>query len=228
MIQAQAITKQFGIGPTAVYALKEVDLTIETGAFVSISGPSGCGKTTLLHVLSGIEEPTAGKVFIQDKDLYGLKETARSDYRLRHTGFIFQSFHLLPVLSALENVTLPLLGLGMSAKEAAAAAQHALGLVGLPDKLKSRPSQLSGGQNQRVAIARAIASRPAVLWADEPTGALDTDTSQQIVGLLRQINLTLGTTIVMVTHDPGVAQQTDRIIRMANGRILPAAAQEAP
>ena len=227
MIQATQVSKQFGAGESVVYALKDVDLSIAPGEFVSITGPSGCGKTTLLHVLSGIEEPTSGKVHLQGKDLYGIRENERSDYRLKHTGFVFQSFHLVPVLSAAENIALPLIGQGISTKQAATAAEHALQLVGLQGKGKARPSQLSGGQNQRVAIARAIVSRPAVLWADEPTGALDSDTSQQIVGLLRQINLTLKTTIVMVTHDAEVASQTDRVIRMVNGRIVTSSGQVA-
>lgn len=220
MIQADRLTKIFGSGGSMVRALREVDLTIAKGEMVSIVGPSGCGKTTLLHVLSGIELPTEGRVVIDGFDLYGAKEKARSAFRLDKTGFVFQSFHLIPVLNALENVALPLIGQGMPSKKAHHKAKTALTQVGLGDKLNARPTQLSGGQNQRIAIARAIVSDPIVLWADEPTGALDSQTSEQIVGLLRHINETMGTTIVMVTHDNRIAAQSDRTIRMENGRII--------
>ncbi|GAA3400274.1 ABC transporter ATP-binding protein [Paenibacillus hodogayensis] len=219
MIQANQLSKSFGEGESLVRALKEIDLRIEESEMVSIVGPSGCGKTTLLQVLSGIDEPTAGKVWINGFDVYGAKERDRSAFRLQHTGFVFQAFHLIPVLSALENVALPLIGQGIPSKKANELSRHALEQVGLESKLAALPAELSGGQNQRVAIARAIVSKPSVIWADEPTGALDTDTSHQIVGLLRHINLTMGTTIVIVTHDPKVAGQCDRIIRMENGRI---------
>lgn len=220
MIQADQLTKTFGSGGSMVRALREVDLSIARGEMVSIVGPSGCGKTTLLHVLSGIELPTEGRVVIDGFDLYGAAEKARSAFRLDKTGFVFQSFHLIPVLNALENVALPLIGQGVPSKKARDKAKIALTQVGLGDKLNARPTQLSGGQNQRIAIARAIVSDPVVLWADEPTGALDSQTSEQIVGLLRHINETMGTTIVMVTHDHNIAAQTDRTIRMENGRII--------
>jgi len=220
MIQAKQLTKVYGAGESMVRALKEVNLDIEKGEMVSIVGPSGCGKSTLLHVLSGIDNPTEGKVHIDGFDLYGSKERDLSSFRLTQMGFVFQSFHLLPVLTALENVALPLIGQGFPTKNANENARAALKQVGLEDKLNSRPSQLSGGQNQRIAIARAIVSKPVVIWADEPTGALDSHTSQQIVGLLRHINETMGTTIVMVTHDISISQQTDRIICMENGRII--------
>ncbi|WP_144936044.1 ABC transporter ATP-binding protein [Paenibacillus sp. 32O-W] len=220
MIQANRLTKTFGSGGSMVRALKEVDLSIARGEMISIVGPSGCGKTTLLHVLSGIELPTEGTVLIDGFDLYGAAEKARSAFRLNKTGFVFQSFHLIPVLNALENVALPLIGQGMPTKKANDKAKIALTQVGLGDKLNVRPTELSGGQNQRIAIARAIVSDPVVLWADEPTGALDSQTSEQIVGLLRHINETMGTTIVMVTHDKSIAAQSDRTIRMENGRII--------
>lgn len=220
MIQANGIAKTFGSGESAVRALREINLSIGKGEMISIVGPSGCGKTTLLHVLSGIEQPTDGKVIIDGFDLYGAREKARSAFRLHKTGFVFQSFHLIPVLTAIENVALPLIGLGMPTRRAKDKAKLALTQVGLADKLNSRPSQLSGGQNQRVAIARAIVTNPVVIWADEPTGALDSHTSEQIIGLLRHINDTMGTTIIIVTHDQGIAAQSDRIIRMENGRIV--------
>ncbi|MFF2480017.1 ABC transporter ATP-binding protein [Paenibacillus sp. NPDC058071] len=220
MILAERLVKTYGTGESIVRALKEVDLVIDQGEMVSIVGPSGCGKTTLLQVLSGIEEPDSGIVTINGFSVYEVKDRERSAFRLQHTGFVFQAFHLIPVLSALENVALPLIGLGVSSRKANVQARQALEQVGLGQKLNAFPSELSGGQNQRVAIARAIVTRPSVIWADEPTGALDTDTSHQIVGLLRHINRTMGTTIVVVTHDAAVASECDRIIRMENGRII--------
>lgn len=220
MILANQLTKTFGKGSMLVNALKEIELHIAEGEMVSITGPSGCGKTTLLQILSGIETPTLGKVYIDGFDLHGAKEKIRDSFRLSHMGFIFQSYHLVPVLSAMENVALPLIGLGVSTKLANQRAKAALIQMGLADKLDSRPAMMSGGQNQRTAIARAIVTEPKVIWADEPTGALDSQTSLQIIGMLRHINETIGTTIVMVTHDANMASQTDRVIRMENGRIL--------
>ncbi|MDQ0175673.1 ABC transporter ATP-binding protein [Bacillus chungangensis] len=220
MIKANQLTKIFGEGESMVRALKEVNLVIEKGEMVSIVGPSGCGKSTLLHVLSGIDDPTEGEVYIDGFDLYGAKDNKRSAFRLTKMGFVFQAFHLIPVLTALENVALPLIGQGLSTKEANDKARAALKQVGLEEKLYTRPGQLSGGQNQRIAIARAIVTEPAVIWADEPTGALDSQTAQQIVGLLRHINDTMGTTIVVVTHDLSISKQTDRIFSMKNGRII--------
>jgi len=220
MIIADKLIKTFGTGESSLRALKEINMQIERGEMVSIVGPSGCGKTTLLQVLSGIEKPDSGHVTINGFSVYGVKDKERSSFRLQHTGFIFQAFHLIPVLTAVENVALPLTGLGVSTRKANAQARQALERVGLGQKLHALPAELSGGQNQRVAIARAIVTNPAVIWADEPTGALDTDTSDQIVGLLRHINESLGTTIVIVTHDTAVAASCDRIIRMENGRVI--------
>lgn len=220
MIQVTNLTKTFGTGPAQVRVLKEVDLHIRQGEMVSITGPSGCGKSTLLHVLSGIEPPTEGQVIIDGFQLHSAREKDLTAFRLKKMGFIFQSYHLIPVLTAEENVALPLIGQGISSRKANEKARHALNRVGLADKASSRPAYLSGGQNQRVAIARAIAAEPNVIWADEPTGALDSQNSEQVVGLLRHINETMGTAIVIVTHDAKVAAQTDRIIRMENGRIL--------
>lgn len=220
MIKANQLTKIFEEGESMVRALKEVNLVIEKGEMVSIVGPSGCGKSTLLHVLSGIDDPTEGEVYIDAFNLYGAKDNERSTFRLTKMGFVFQAFHLIPVLTALENVALPLIGQGLSTKEANDKARAALKQVGLEEKLYTRPAQLSGGQKQRIAIARAIVSEPAVIWADEPTGALDSQTAQQIIGLLRHISDTMGTTIVMVTRDLSVTKQSDRIFSMKNGRII--------
>ncbi|MDF2670393.1 MAG: macrolide transporter ATP-binding protein [Paenibacillus sp.] len=219
MIRANQLTHTFGKESTLLYALKEVNLSISHGEMVSIIGPSGCGKTTLLQILSGIETPTSGEVYIDGFNLHEANEKKRDAFRLNHMGFIFQMYHLVPVLTAVENVALPLIGQGVSTKTANQRARAALAQVGLADKHEAYPAMMSGGQNQRTAIARAIVAEPKVIWADEPTGALDSQTSQQIIGLLRHINETMNTTIVMVTHDSQMAAQTDRIIRMENGRI---------
>jgi putative ABC transport system ATP-binding protein len=220
IVRAQRVGKTFGAGETAVRALKEVDLTIAAGEVVSIMGPSGCGKSTLLHVLAGIEQADGGEIWIDGVPLHSLKEKALSDFRLNTMGFVFQQFHLIPVLTALENVALPLVARGLSDREAHRRAAAALEQVGLADKARRYPAELSGGQNQRVAIARALVGRPKIVWADEPTGALDSRTAEAIIGLLKRCNEAYGTTVVIVTHDPAVASRTDRIIRMENGRVL--------
>lgn len=219
MIEAVSVTKSFGAGPSHVRVLKEIDLFIQQGEMISITGPSGCGKSTLLHVLSGIERLTEGQIVIDGFQVHEAREKEITAFRLKHMGFVFQAYHLIPVLSAQENVALPLIGQGMSSSKANKKALEALNRVGLKDKAGYRPASLSGGQNQRVAIARSIVSEPKVLWADEPTGALDSENSEQVVGLLRHINETMGTTIIIVTHDMHVADSTDRIVRMENGRI---------
>ena len=219
-IRVSGLSKTFGKGEAAAHALREVNLDIGKGELVSVTGPSGCGKPTLLHVMSGIESIDTGEVWIGDMPLHKAKEKQVSQFRLEHMGFIFQSYHLIPVLNAWENAAMPLLARGVSAKEAKRRAIEALKEVGLKDKLGAYPSQLSGGQNQRVAIARAIAGKPELIWADEPTGALDSETTKQIVGLLEMLNRHHGTTIVMVTHDQGVAERAERIIRLQNGRVV--------
>ncbi|MCC3374331.1 ABC transporter ATP-binding protein [Cohnella sp. REN36] len=219
-IRVSGLSKTFGKGEAAAHALREVNLEIGKGELVSVTGPSGCGKTTLLHIMSGIESIDAGEVWIGDMPLHKAKEKQISQFRLEHMGFIFQSYHLIPVLNAWENAAMPLLARGVSAREARRRAMEALKEVGLKDKLGAYPSQLSGGQNQRVAIARAIAGKPELIWADEPTGALDSETAKQIVGLLEMLNRHHGTTIVMVTHDQGVAERAERIIRLQNGRVV--------
>jgi|GEM_PF-190111 putative ABC transport system ATP-binding protein len=220
IIQVRRVSKTFGSGETATRALKEVSLTVKMGEMVSIMGPSGCGKSTLLHILAGIEKADEGEIWIDGVPLHRLSEQMLSDLRLNRMGFVFQQFHLIPVLTALENIALPLVAKGLSDREAKRRARAALEQVGLADKANRYPSELSGGQNQRVAIARALVARPKIVWADEPTGALDSQTADMTIGLLRRINEAYGTTIVIVTHDPAVAKQTDRIILMENGRVL--------
>ncbi|GAB2701124.1 ABC transporter ATP-binding protein [Paenibacillus thermoaerophilus] len=220
MIRAIALSKTYGRGEAATKALREVDLEIGRGEMVSIMGPSGCGKTTLLQLLAGIDRMSGGEVWFGDRPLHKLDDKELSRVRLERMGFIFQAYHLVPVLTAAENVALPLIARGLTRQEADRRAVEALKQVGLETKARRYPYELSGGQNQRVAIARAVAGEPDVIWADEPTGALDSDTSEQVIGLLRMLNRHLNTTIVIVTHDPRVAEQTDRTIAMHNGRIL--------
>jgi len=220
VIRVEHLTKTYGQGSAAAYALRDISLGIEEGESVAITGPSGCGKTTLLHVLAGIETLDEGKVWIGDAALHELKEQELAQLRLERMGFVFQAYHLIPVLTAWENVALPLTARGFKASDAKKQAMEALHRVGLADKARRYPSELSGGQNQRVAIARAIVGRPAIIWADEPTGALDSEAAEQVIGLLDMLHKHDGTTVVTVTHDSSIAQKANRIIRMHNGRIL--------
>lgn len=219
-IRAQGLSKTYGKGMAAARALREVTLGIAKGEMVSITGPSGCGKTTLLQILAGIESCDSGEIWIGDAPLHEWDDAKVAKLRLAKMGFVFQSYHLVPVLTAWENAALPLIAAGMPSGKARTRAREALEEVGLADKSGSYPSQMSGGQNQRVAIARAIVGKPDIIWADEPTGALDTDTAEQIIGLLEMLNRHHGTTIAIVTHDPGIAARTTRTIRMQNGRVV--------
>ncbi|MHA7966895.1 ABC transporter ATP-binding protein [Paenibacillus sp. CAU 1782] len=220
LIRVEGLSKIYGAGEAATHALREVSLEIDRGEMISITGPSGCGKTTLLHVLAGIESIDAGQVWIGIAPLHEWDDEQIAKLRLAKMGFVFQSYHLIPVLTAWENAALPLIASGMPNGKAKKRALEALAEVGLGDKAGKYPSQLSGGQNQRVAIARAIVGKPEMIWADEPTGALDTHTADQIIGLLEMLNKHHGTTIVIVTHDPAVAARSTRTISMRNGRIL--------
>lgn len=220
IIQVEKVSKTFGSGESATKALKDVSLSIRAGELVSIMGPSGCGKSTLLHILAGIEKADSGEIWIDGIPVHSLKEQKLSDFRLNCMGFVFQQFHLIPVLTAWENVALPLVAKGISDKESRHRALVALEQVGLKDKAQRYPMELSGGQNQRVAIARALVGKPKILWADEPTGALDSHTADLTIGLLSRLNEVHGTTIVIVTHDPSIAKRTSRIIMMENGRVL--------
>ncbi|MBD3918074.1 ABC transporter ATP-binding protein [Paenibacillus sp. PR3] len=220
MIRVEHLTKTYGQGNAAAYALRDISLEIAEGESVAVTGPSGCGKTTLLHVLAGIETLDEGKVWIGNVALHELKEQELAQLRLERMGFVFQAYHLVPVLTAWENVSLPLTARGFKASDAKKQAMEALHRVGLSDKARRYPSELSGGQNQRVAIARAIVGRPAIIWADEPTGALDSESAEQVIGLLDMLHKHDGTTVVTVTHDSSIAQKANRIIRMHNGRVL--------
>ena len=220
LMQANELWKLYASGESTVQAVKGVNVSIGGGEMIAIMGPSGCGKTTLLNVLSGIDEPTSGEVAINGKSLFSVSDDERSRMRAEYLGFIFQDFNLLPVLSAVENVELPLLLLGKSANEARTTALDALSAVGLSDRSDHRPSELSGGQQQRVAIARAIVHNPAVVLCDEPTGNLDSKTSSNVMSLLKSINQKMGTTFLLVTHDSSIAKQCSRILNMDDGEII--------
>ncbi|GAB4124547.1 MAG: ABC transporter ATP-binding protein [Roseiflexaceae bacterium] len=220
LIRTEQLGKSYGVGMLAVRALHELNITITTGMFVAIMGPSGCGKSTLLQLLGGLDRPSSGEIWIEGQALSQLNDTQLTTLRRRRIGFIFQSYNLLPVLTALENAALPLQLDGIPTKEAHARARLWLEQVGLADRLNHRPSQLSGGQQQRVAIARALVSEPAIVLADEATGNLDTRSADGIAMLLRDVASTWGRSVLMVTHDPRIAAYADRIIFLKDGTIV--------
>jgi putative ABC transport system ATP-binding protein len=220
MIQAVDVVKTYDTGTTKVQALRGVSFQVRRGEMVGVMGPSGCGKTTLLNCLSGLDDVDAGQIWLEGTDLGKLGDRQRTDYRARRMGFVFQVYNLLPVLSAVENVELPLLVSGTRPKIAREKAMTALRTVGLEQWADHRPAELSGGQRQRVTIARALVNDPAIVWGDEPTGALDSKTATEIMDLLRDLNKRVGMTLVLVTHDPGVGAQCDRIVRMRDGLII--------
>ena len=220
IVVADQIHKTFRNGEIEVHALRGVDLTIETGEMVAIMGPSGCGKTTLLNTLSGLDSFDGGQVTIEGTSLADMNDRKRTDYRARRMGFVFQSFNLLPVISAVENVELPLLVSGVRPARARERALESLDSVGLSDRASHRPMQLSGGQIQRVAIARALVNHPALVWADEPTGNLDVGSSTEVLALMQKLNGEQGQTFVIVTHDPHVASLCGRIVQMKDGEIV--------
>jgi putative ABC transport system ATP-binding protein len=218
VVSAQDLTRQYGANETAVHALRGVSVDVTRGALTAVMGPSGSGKSTLMHILAGLDQPTAGDVWIADIEIGRLNDTQLTKLRREHIGFIFQFFNLLPMLSARENIVLPLSIAGD--KPDAAWIEELTTAVGLGDRLSHRPSQLSGGQQQRVAIARALVSKPTVMFADEPTGNLDSKTSGEILELLRASVSSYGQTTVMVTHDAHAAAIADRILFLADGRIV--------
>jgi putative ABC transport system ATP-binding protein len=220
VVEGRDVWKTYGTGETAVTALHGVDVQIRRGEMVAIMGPSGCGKTTLLNCFSGLDDITKGTVTLEGVNIHAMKDKERSGYRAKRTGFVFQSYNLLPILSAVENVELPLLIAGVHQKEARSRAVKILTDLGLGDRLHHRPSELSGGQQQRVSLARALVGKPAIVWADEPTGNLDDEGSKQVTELLRQLNREYHQTIVVVTHDPDVAARCDRTLRMRDGQFV--------
>jgi len=219
IVEAKGVWKVYQTGSLKVEALRGVDLSVRKGEMLAVMGPSGCGKTTLLNCLSGLDDLSKGRVEIEGVDLQKMSDDQKSQFRARRMGFIFQAYNLLPVLSSIENVELPLLLAGMSETDAKVAALDALKMVGLEEWRSHKPMELSGGQQQRVTIARALVNKPAIVWGDEPTGNLDSDLSKEIVLLLRRLNREYGLTLVLVTHDQGVAQETDRIVQMRNGLV---------
>lgn len=225
ILETRDLKKQYGTGKTAVHALAGVNLSVENGEFVAVVGTSGSGKSTLLHMLGGLDRATSGKVYVDGKDIFALKDEELTIFRRRKIGFVFQSFNLVPVLSVYENIVLPLQLDGKTVDNAFIG--EIAEALGLKEKLNVLPNQLSGGQQQRVAIARALAAKPAILLADEPTGNLDSRTSQDVMGLLKTTSTKFAQTIVMITHNEEIAQLADRIIRIEDGRIVTGKAGEA-
>jgi len=228
IIEAHGVHKTYRSGRLEVHALRGVDFCVEPGEMVAVMGPSGCGKTTLLNCLSGLDELDKGEVHIEGADLRQMDDRRRTDYRCLHMGFIFQTFNLLPVLTAVENVELPLLVGGVRPAEARRRSMAALERVGLGERIHHRPAELSGGQRQRVSIARALVNGPAIVWADEPTGNLDSKTTADVMSLIQQLNAEQGQTFVIVTHDADIGALCNRIVRMNDGEIIDQGRGPAP
>jgi putative ABC transport system ATP-binding protein len=220
IVEARALDKVYDTGRVEVHALRGVSFSVRPGEMVAIMGPSGSGKTTLLNCLSGLDRIDGGEVLIDGVGLNSMSDEERTDYRARRMGFVFQFYNLMPVLSAVENVELPLLVSRVPAREARRKALAALELVGLAERASHVPDELSGGQRQRCTIARALVNEPAIVWADEPTGDLDSENAQEIVALMRRLNRERGLTFLIVTHDISVGRATDRIVRMVDGEIV--------
>ena len=218
MIVAEGLEKSYTSGGRPLPVLRRIDLEVPREAFVSIVGPSGSGKTTLLGLLAGLDEPTSGRVMLDGQDIFALTEDGRAEFRSRNVGFVFQTFHLLPTLTALENVLVPLELRGEYAG-ARERGEALLARVGLGERMDHYPAQLSGGEQQRVALARAFVNRPKILFADEPTGNLDRETGRAIVEMLEELNRDAHTTLVLVTHDPALAERAHRVISLSGGRI---------
>ena len=219
LLVAEGVRKVYRTGEVEVTALRDLDLRVRAGELVAVMGPSGSGKTTLLNCLSGLDDIDAGRVLIGARDLFAMSDADRTEHRARSMGFVFQSFNLIPVFTAVENVELPLLLVGTDRREARGRAMAMLARVGLTGRDRHRPNELSGGEQQRVTIARALVARPAIVWADEPTGNLDTAMAAQVMDLLRQLNGEEGQTIVLVTHDPSIGAAAHRLVRMRDGML---------
>ena len=216
ILETKDLKKQYGTGDTAVHALAGVNLSVENGEFVAIVGTSGSGKSTLLHMLGGLDRATSGKVYVDGKDIFSLKDEELTIFRRRKIGFVFQAFNLVPVLSVYENIVLPLQLDGRTIDETYL--NQIVEALGLQEKLQALPNQLSGGQQQRVAIARAIAQAPPVILADEPTGNLDSASTQEIMGILKSLHRE-GRTVIIITHDNDIAAQAERVIRIRDGHV---------
>ena len=220
LLVAEHVHKVYRTGEIRVQALADLDLAVGRGEMVAVMGPSGSGKTTLLNCLSGLDDIDGGRVLLEGQDLFKMSDAARTTHRAKSMGFIFQSFNLIPVFTAVENVELPLLLAGTPASQARKRAAEMLGRVGLGGRTGHRPNELSGGEQQRVTIARALASRPVIVWADEPTGNLDSRMADQVVELLHELNHVDGQTIVLVTHDASIGASVPRLIQMRDGRLV--------
>lgn len=219
-VQVENVEKVYKLGEIPVQALKDVSLELQKGEFVAIMGPSGSGKTTLLNLIGVLDKPTKGKIYIDGRDITKLKEKELTRLRRSTVGYIFQFYNLIPVLSAFENVELPMLVAGMARKEREERAHHLLEKVGLAGRENHRPDELSGGEQQRVAIVRALANKPSVVLADEPTGDLDSKTGKEVMQALRDLSSNEGATVIVVTHDPMVADMASKIFEMRDGRII--------
>jgi ABC-type lipoprotein export system ATPase subunit len=220
IVEARAVDKRYDTGKVQVQALRGVNLAVRRGEMIAIMGPSGSGKTTLLNCLAGLDEIDGGDVLIEGVSLGAMSDEQRTDYRARRMGFVFQFYNLMPVLTAVENVELPLLVARVGGREARRRAMEALEMVGLTERAAHVPDELSGGQRQRVTIARALVNDPAIVWADEPTGDLDSENAEEIVALLRRLNRERGLSLLIVTHDISVGRSTDRIVRMIDGEVV--------
>ncbi|MGN6246678.1 MAG: ABC transporter ATP-binding protein [Motilibacteraceae bacterium] len=219
LLQATGVVKVYRTSAVEVLALDHLDLTVHAGELVAVMGPSGSGKTTLLNCLSGLDDIDDGRVVVQGHDLFAMTDAQRTEHRARSMGFVFQSFNLIPVFDAAENVELPLLLVGVPPKEARERALAMLARVGVGHRAGHRPNEMSGGEQQRVTIARALVANPAIVWADEPTGNLDTTMAEAVMGLLQELNREAGQTIVLVTHDPAIGAAAGRLVRMRDGRL---------
>ncbi|MDQ6693374.1 MAG: ABC transporter ATP-binding protein [Chloroflexota bacterium] len=228
IIEARDVQKTYDTGTVKVHALRGLNLQITRGEMAAIMGPSGCGKTTLLNCLAGLDGIDSGEIMIDGTPLHKMSDRQKTDLRARRMGFVFQFYNLLPVLSAIENIELPMLVSGTSAGEARKRAAEAIELVGLTNWATHRPAELSGGQQQRITIARALANKPAIIWADEPTGDLDSETSTDIMDLLCRLNRENGQTFVVVTHSPEVGARANRIVRMRDGQVTDYGLGSAP
>lgn len=221
-IQIRNLTKSYRKGPNLITPLQDLSLDVPRGEFLALMGPSGSGKTTLLNLVAGIDSPTSGELFVDGRDIARLSRSTLTKWRAQHVGYIFQLYHLVPILSAFENVELPLLLMPLSRSERRLRVDAALELVGLSDRAHHRPTELSGGQEQRVAIARAIVHDPELLVADEPTGDLDSESALSILNLLQQLSTGHGKTILMVTHDPKAAHAANRTLHLEKGQLIEA------
>ena len=219
ILEARGVRKTYRTGAEEVVALHDIDLDVGVGEFVAVMGPSGSGKTTLLNCLSGLDDIDAGSVSVDGQDIHALNDGKRTRHRASAMGFVFQAFNLIPVFTALENVELPLLLAGTATREARRAATETLERVGLGHRMNHRPPELSGGEQQRVAVARALAGTPSIVWADEPTGNLDSETAEQVLGLLRELHDD-GMTLILVTHDEGIGASAQRRVSMRDGGIV--------